>query len=497
MKLNLKGLSDRAAWAAADISLPVFDIAAMGEKTRKAPAWVHFGAGNIFRAFLAAALQRTLDTGAYDRGVIACETYDGEIIDRAYGPFDNLSLLAVLRADGRIDKKVIASVAEAVKADDAGIALMETIFKNPSLQMASLTVTEKAYTPQNPMMVLLCHLLHGRFEACDVPMAMVSMDNCAHNGEKLRAAMLPAAEIMVAEGKASAAFLTYMQEKITFPNTMIDKITPHPDADIAKMLSDLGFEDADIVRTAKGAATAAFVNAEQAEYLVIEDAFPNGRPPLEMAGVVFTDRETVDKVEKMKVGTCLNPLHTALAILGCLLGYQKISDEMADDDLRRFVEKLGYGESLPVVEDPGVVSPKAFLDEVLTCRVNNPFLPDTPQRIATDTSQKLPVRFGWTISATEDKQSLACVPFVFAAWLRYLTGIDDEGNVFTISSDPRLAEVQARMAGGLSDELLADATLFGANLVENGMAAKVRAYFSEMMEGKGAVRRALRQVMGE
>ena len=182
---------------------------------------------------------------------------------------------------------------------------------------------------------------------------------------------------------------------------MIDKITPHPDEQIRRRCSvDDGVEDMGIIHTEKHTATAGFVNAEQAEYLVIEDNFPNGHPPLEKAGMLFTDKETVDKVEKMKVGTCLNPLHTALAILGCLLGFTKISAEMADDDLSEFVDRLGYVESLPVVEDPGVLSPKKFLDEVVKLRLPNPFLPDTPQRIATDTSQKLSVRFGHTIGAT-------------------------------------------------------------------------------------------------
>ena len=494
MKLTLEGLKDRAAWDAAGITLPKFDIEAMREKTKQEPTWVHFGAGNIFRAFPCAALQQLLDEGLYDRGVIACESYDPEIIDKAYTPFDNLSLLAILRADGRIDKRVIASVAEALKMDEPGMARMSEIFKNPSLQMVSLTVTEKAYTPENPMMNFLCLVLSQRFEANGKPLAMVSMDNCSHNGEKLRDAMLPAARAMVESGKAPAGFLAYMENGVAFPNTMIDKITPHPDPDVAEMLKDLGFEDAGVIRTSRGSATAAFVNAEQSEYLVVEDAFPVGRPPLEKASIVFTDRDTVDKVEKMKVGTCLNPLHTALAILGCLLGHTKISNEMSDEDLRRFVEKLGYGESLPVVEDPGVISPKAFLDEVITKRMSNPFLPDTPQRIATDTSMKLPVRFGWTIEATKDKTTLECVPFVFAAWLRYLTGVDDMGNAFEPSPDPRMAEVRARMAGGLTDELLSDATLFSADLVANGMASKVRTMFSEMMEGEGAVRRALKKV---
>jgi len=360
--------------------------------------------------------------------------------------------------------------------------------------MASLTITEKAYTPQNPLMGLLCRMLAIRHAAHAGPIALVSMDNCASNGEKLRAALLPAAEAMATSGQAPRDFLAYIKEQVGFPNTMIDKITPHPSPQIAEALARDGVEGMHIVHTERGAATAGFVNAEEPGYLVIEEAFPNGRPPLEKAGVLFADGPTVDRVEKMKVGTCLNPLHTALALLGRLLGCARMSDTMRDADLRAFVQRLGYEESLPVVEDPGVISPRAFLREVLEERIPNPFLPDTPERIATDTSQKLPVRFGWTIRATREKESLVCVPFVFAAWLRYLTGVDDAGEAFEPSPDPRLAEVRACMAEGLTDALLGDETLFGADLVVVGLAPKVRAMFSDMMGGKGAVRRALQQV---
>ena len=120
---------------------------------------------------------------------------------------------------------------------------------------------------------------------------------------------------------------------------------------------------------------------------------------MEKAGLYFTDRETVDKVEKMKVCTCLNPLHTALAIFGNLLGFTLIADEMKDEDLVKLVNILGYKEGLPVVVDPKILSPKAFIDEVVQKRIPNPFMPDTPQRIACDTSQKLSIRFGETIKA--------------------------------------------------------------------------------------------------
>ena len=153
----------------------------------------------------------------------------------------------------------------------------------------------------------------------------------------------------------------------------------------------------------------------------MEDAFPAGRPPLEKAGVYMTDRATVNRVERMKVTTCLNPLHTALAVFGCVLGYPSIAAEMHDPALAELVRRIGYDEGLPVVTDPGILRPEAFLHEVLTERFPNPFIPDTPQRIATDTSQKIAIRFGETIKAymasdTLRAADLVGIPLALAGW---------------------------------------------------------------------------------
>src|SRR5699024_3138417 len=161
----------------------------------------------------------------------------------------------------------------------------------------------------------------------------------------------------------------------------------------------------------------------------------------------FPTRRSSDlKVEKMKVCTCLNPLHTALAIFGCLLDYDLISKEMKNPVLKKLVEGIGYKEGLPVVINPGILDPKTFIDQVLNVRIPNPFMPDTPQRIATDTSQKLAIRFGETIKAYEASDSLnvndlKLIPLVFAGWCRYLMAIDDQGKAFTLSSDPLLDTV--------------------------------------------------------
>ena len=289
---------------------------------------------------------------------------------------------------------------------------------------------------------------------------------------------------------------------------MIDKITPRPDKKVEDMLAQDGIEELEPVITSKNTYIAPFVNAEECEYLVIEDAFPNGRPELEKGGIIFTTRETVDKVEKMKVCTCLNPLHTTLAIYGCLLGYTLISDEMKNPLLKKMVEIIGYKEGLPVVVNPGILDPRDFIDQVVNVRIPNPFMPDTPQRIATDTSQKLAIRFGETIKAYQtdpalNTADLKLIPLVFAGWLRYLMAVDDRGNAFVPSSDPLLETAGAYVksyrldseAKDLShlDELLSNEKIFGVNLHTVGMAETVKNYFAELSSGIGAVEATLQK----
>ena len=394
MKLTdiLSGNDNPAEWESKGYRIPKYDIAAVKAKTFAEPTWVHFGGGNIFRAFPAAILNEALDSGRYDRGVIVAETFDFEVIDKAYAPYGNLSLSVSLRSDGNIDKTVIASVTEALKADFAfpDWQRLVDIFRNPSLQMISFTITEKGYTVTpadlerglKPVLAMgkVAALLYERFQAGELPLTVQSMDNCSHNGDKVKAGVLAYAERWAADGLVPAAFPAYLKDetKVTFPWSMIDKITPRPHEKVKAMLAADGFEDNNYIETEKHTFTAPFVNSEEVQYLVIEDKYTCGRPPLEQGGALYTTRETVDKVETMKVTTCLNPLHTAMSLYGCLLGYTLISAEMADEDIRLFIQKLGYIEAMPVVTDPGVLNPYEFIGTVINRRLPNPFMPDAP-----------------------------------------------------------------------------------------------------------------------
>ncbi len=537
MKLSTEGLKNQQEWLEKGYHLPQYDRAAMIAETRENPVWVHFGAGNIFRAFQANLAQRLLEEGSAKAGITVCEGFDYEIVEKQYRPHDDLSVLVTLKADGTIEKSVIGSIGESTILDsenDAEYTRLKEIFSRDSLQLCTFTVTEKGYSlvngkgeelpavtadfaagPEKPQSYIgkVVSLLYTRYLSGKKPIAMVSTDNCSHNGEKLYAAVMAFAKAWIANGLAEKGFEEYLNDesKVSFPWSMIDKITPRPDASVEEMLRKDGLEDLDPVVTSKKTWVAPFVNAEETEYLVIEDKFPNGRPALEKVGVIFTDRDTVNNVERMKVTTCLNPLHTALAVYGCILGYTKISDEMKDTELVNLVNTLGYKEGLPVVVNPGVLDPKEFIDTVLQVRVPNPFMPDTPQRIATDTSQKLGIRYGETIKsyvadADLDVTSLTMIPLVQAGWLRYLMAVDDNGNAFEPSPDPLLEEAQKYVAefklgesyseAAIAEKvmpLLKNAQIFGVDLEEVGLAGKVISFFAELIAGAGAVRETLKK----
>ena len=539
MELTLNSIKAEAAgWEAAGVELPVYDIEAVRRQTAETPQWIHFGAGNIFRGFIAGLVDSLIAEGEMKTGIVAADTFDGEIIDRIYYPHDLLTLSVGLCPDGKSVKKVTAGIADAVRVDTSdakaeGMEKLKACARNQSLQMISFTITEKGYActdiegrtfefvekdieagPEGAAtaMGIVAALLFERYNSGEAPITLVSMDNCSRNGQKLRNAVLFMAEGWRKKGYVDDAFISYISDetRVAFPWSMIDKITPRPDDSIASELAGLGIEGMEPIITSRNTYIAPFVNAEIPQYLVIEDAFPNGRPPLEKAGVYMTDRDTVNKAEGMKVMTCLNPLHTALAVTGCLLGYDKISSEMGDADLKELVYKLG-DEGMKVVVSPGIISPEEFIREVLEERLPNPYLPDTPQRIATDTSQKMAIRYGETIKGyvkMGKTDEMKYIPFVIAAWIRYLMAVDDKGMSMNLSSDPMLDTLLPRVAGlrlgeGIKDTsdvdwILERSELFGSNLLELApLAEKIKTCLNDMLRGEGAVRETLHKIITE
>ena len=532
MKLSLSSIQNRDVWTAAGIVLPAYDVESSAAKAKAAPRWVHFGIGNIFRVFIGGIADNLLEAGVLDRGITCIEPFDFDVVDKIYRPFDNLALSVILHSDGKRDIRVLGFGAEAVKARSEvpkDWNRMKEIFRSPDLQIVSFTVTEKGYALKDPDGAFLPHvkadleggpdravsvipivtaMLNERFLAGGQPVALVSMDNCSHNGELLRHTVLTVAEEWKKRNYITEDFYGYVRDegRVAFPWTMIDKITPRPSSEIATDLEALGMEDMQPLITGKRTYIAPFANAEGPQYLVIEDSFPNGRPGLERGrGVYLADRKTVNLAERMKVTACLNPVHSALGPIGVVYGIDLFADLLDDAALLELGKTVAYREGMPVIEDPGIISPEAFADELFNDRFPNRYLGDTNLRLCTDITQGFSVRFGETIKSYVVRDgsaaALSAIPFGIAGCMRYALGIDDHGNAYELAPDPLIPGIHERLSDveigkpesyhGQLRLVLSNENIFGIDLFEAGIGERIEEIFVEMIAGPGACRKTV------
>ena len=531
----MKAFGIKNSGGQAGISLPTYNVEETARKAIEAPLWVHFGIGNIFRVFIGGIADGLLDQGLLDRGLTCVECYDYEIVDRIYKPYDNLGLSVILKSDGTRELRVLGSMAEAVKADAEDTAMwtrMKEIFRSPSLELVSFTITEKGYALTDPdgqyfsyiqkdldagpesastAMAILTSMLYERFLAGGTPLALVSMDNCAKNGKLLKRSVLKVTEEWLARGFVGEDFKSWVQDenKTAFLSTMIDKITPRPSEKIAAELEQLGIRDMQPIETAKRTYIAPFVNAEKPQYLVIEDRFPNGRPALEQGfGVYMGDFETVSLSERMKVTACLNPVHSATGPLGVVLGIEGFAEMLRTvPEVLRMARTAAYQEGMPVIKDPGIISPETFTNELFDDRFPNEALGDTNLRLSTDVSQGVSVRFGETIKAYVRRdgtaEKLLAIPLGIAGWLRYMMAFDDWGKTYELAPDPMneiFREAYRDVVFGKPETLkeqlrpiLSNEAVFGIDLYQAGLGEKITGMVREMLAGPGAALNTVRK----
>lgn len=340
---------------------------------------VHLGPGAFFKAHLAAYMQDAADAGdPWD--VVAISLRSPRAKNEFQGAYTLLERSEAGTKARRID--VVRQVLHLTSDRDAVMAALAA----PETRIVSLTVTEKAYakggTDSAPG--LLANALDRRRRAGLAPFTCLSCDNLPSNGAVLRRLL----------GEV---------DDVSFPSTMVDRITP---ARTAATIAEGG---------------PAAEECEAFRQWVIEDDFPQGRPAWEAGGAQFVP--DVTPYEKMKL-RMLNGAHSMIAYAGFVRGLRTVGEAMADAEIARRVRE--HMAAAAATLDPLPGTDFAAYGSALETRFLNPHLAHETYQIAMDGSQKMPQRiFAPALDALRRGQDLAPFAFATAAWLVYLRGPHD------------------------------------------------------------------------
>ena len=441
----------------ASVAVPGFDPAAVR------PGIVHLGLGNFHRAHMARYVHNLMERrpDALAWGIIGAGLMPGDRrMQESLAPQDSLYTL-VERSGTEETVTVVGSLADVIFAGESSAALLDAIDR-PGIRIVSLTVTENGYClnratkqldPEHPLIRadlahperpssavgIVVEAYRRRRDGGAAPFTAMTCDNIQHNGDVLRAAVLALA------GLRDPALAAWIAEHGSFPNTMVDRITPvTAAADVAALAERHGVADRWPVF------------AETFTQWVIEDRFPAGRPPWEEVGAQFV--ADVAPYEFMKL-RLLNASHLAVSGTGRLAGYVTIDEAMADPLITRFMRALmdrETGPTLPPVPGIDLDQYKATLIE----RFANPAIKDTVERVNTDAPLNVlvdPIRDRLRAGEAVDLLGLA-----LAAWLRRVRGEDEAGQPIDVRHPlaPLLRE-KAVEGGADPRPLLGIAPLFG------------------------------------
>jgi fructuronate reductase len=434
------------------------------------PGIVHLGIGAFHRAHMAVYIDDLLPRDPR-WGIIGASLRRPDTRE-ALAPQDFLYTVAIRDAAGTANR-IIGSILDILDANtqrDEPIAMLA----DPRIRIVSLTVTEKGYChdpatgkldPNHPDIVhdfanpeapvsapgLIVRAIELRKAAGIAPFTVMSCDNLPANGRTARRIVTGLAALR------SADLAAYVEANIAFPSTMVDRIVP--------ATTDA---DRDAVRDATGLEDAWPIMTEPFTQWVIEDHFASGRPAFELAGAQMV--EDVEAYELMKL-RMLNGSHSTMAYLGYLAGYQYVNEAIADPAIRTLIHGLMTAEAMPTLpmDEAGL---GRYRDQLLA-RFANPALKHRTWQIAMDGSQKLPQRLLGTIrDHIEAGTSYNRCALGVAAWMRYVTGIDEKGQPIEVK-DPlaarfkTVADQAGRDAGKLADGLLAMGEVFGTDLPAN------------------------------
>ncbi|SJZ63606.1 mannitol dehydrogenase family protein [Pantoea eucalypti] len=462
----------------AEVQRPTYDRSNL--KTRM----VHIGFGAFHRAHQALCSDKLAEQGS-DWGYCEVNLNSGDLIQALRE--QNLLYTLTEMADDSLQTRVIGVITQALHGKSDGIEAVINAMSQPEVAIVSMTVTEKGYCHQpasgnlNPDHPDIVHDLQNpdsprsllglilaairRRRKQDLPaFSVMSCDNMPENGHVIRNVIVQLAQYQ------DPALADYIQQHITFPSTMVDRIVPAmTDAAFAALNARLGCSDP------------VAVEAEPFFQWVIEDNFVNGRPAWEKAGAELVS--DVLPYEEMKL-RMLNGSHSFLAYLGFLAGYEYISDCMADPHFRAAARSLMVDEQAPTLRTQGV-DLNAYADSLIA-RYENRAIKHRTGQIATDGTQKLPQRMldslRWHLQRGSDCELLL---LGVAGWMRYVGGIDEKGQPIEIR-DPMKAQLAECVASSEEGEarvraLLSMREVFGDDLAQNAdVVGRLTAWYNKL-----------------
>ena len=413
-------------------------------RAAQSPGIVHVGVGNFHRAHQGVYLDALFNLGVdLDWAIVGAGVmpFDQAIYD-ALAPQDFYGTVVEQTAE-RSDARVVGSMLDIVPPTEPA-RLLETL-ADPAIRIVSLTITEGGYfidsstgvfdqdhpaivadatDPDDPKTVFgfICAGLRRRRDAGHAPFTVMSCDNIPHNGVVTRNAVAGLARL------SDPDFATWIEDKVAFPNGMVDRITPATGARERELLAkDFGIEDRHPVF------------CEDFSQWVLEDRFSAGRPALERVGVTFVD--DVTPWENMKI-RILNGGHATLAYPAGLLDVQFVHDAMAHPLVRGFLDKVEREEIIPIVPPvPGTDLGEYY--SLVASRCENPKVADTIRRLCLDGSNRQPKFIIPSVSDRLDAGAeVAGLALVSALWCRYCHGTTDSGAAIE-PNDPNWERLQA------------------------------------------------------
>ena len=446
---------------------------------------VHFGIGNFHRAHLAVYLDDLFNEGLdHDWAIIgAGVTPSDEAMQARLAQQDYLTTVIEQDAD-RSTARVIGSMIDFIPPSDTD-RLHATLI-DPAIRIVSLTITEGGYflnaatgaiqvdhpdlvhderTPDAPRTVFghITKALRFRHSRGIAPFTVLSCDNVPHNGAVVRAVVIAIA------GQANTAFARWIETEVSFPNAMVDRITPAT-----------GERERAAVVVQFGIADRAPVFCEPFRQWVLQDRFPAGRPAFDRVGATFVEDVTAHEQMKLRV---LNGSHAAIAYPAALLDIHYVHDAMQTRAVRRYLDKLARDEVIPTVPPPPNTDIGAYFDQIVH-RFANPKIADTIARLCMDGASRQPkyilgsIRDRLNADASVDGLALES-----ALWCRFCTGRTDSGKV-TEPSDKRWSDLTRRAAMATSDP---DAWLgIGDVYGETGRHPRFREAFAHALGSLGA-----------